>query len=372
MLEFAIPEDRAALDEALEGIPNAEGVYLLWPRTGQPYLARTKILRRRLKRLLTTLQGTVERAEFQLTGSRLESQFLVWALARQHLGAGYRDAIRLRLPPWVKLILTNAFPRATVTAHIGRANAIYFGPFRNRSTAARFETEFLDLFQLRRCQEDLAPGPDHPGCIYGEMGRCLRPCQQAVGIAEYHTEAERVAEFLRTAGRSLAAPAESARERLSAEMDFEGAALMHARCKRIGEVIAQRDEMAAELERLNAIAVLPSHEPDTVNLGWLRGGHWKGFSSIEFQMTEGKPFSLDARLRELATAIDALPSGDAVERTEQIALLARWRYSSWCDGELLMVDDWAKIPYRRLVNAVARIAHAQRPKDAPSGEAGPG
>ena len=44
-----------------------------------------------------------------------------------------------------------------------------------------------------------------------------------------------------------------------------------------------------------------------------------------------------------------------VERMEQLAVLARWFYSSWCDGELLMVDDWAKIPYRKLVNAVSRI-----------------
>ena len=33
-----------------------------------------------------------------------------------------------------------------------------------------------------------------------------------------------------------------------------------------------------------------------------------------------------------------------VERMEQLAILARWFYSSWCDGELLLVDDWAKDP----------------------------
>ena len=48
----------------------------------------------------------------------------------------------------------------------------------------------LDLFQLRRCQEDLAPSPGHPGCIYGEMGKCLRPCQEAVSREEYAGEVE--------------------------------------------------------------------------------------------------------------------------------------------------------------------------------------
>jgi excinuclease ABC subunit C len=303
MIELAIPEDPAEFDRVLEELPNRQAVFLLWPRAGKPYLARTNVLRKRLKRTLANLRGAVERVEYQFTGSRLAAQFLVLELARKHLGAGYRNEIRLRLPPYVKLIVSNPFPRTQVTSHLGRARAVYFGPFRNRSTAARFESEFLDLFQLRRCQEDLAPRPDHPGCIYGEMGRCLRPCQQAVGIDEYHGESDRVAEFLKTNGRSLAALAESGRERLSAEMDFEGAALMHQRYQRIEAVLGLRDEMARTVERLNAIAIVPAADPDAVELGWLREGSWQGFSSLEFNPADGASVSLDARLRELAVAV---------------------------------------------------------------------
>src|SRR5579863_6178401 len=263
MIELAIPEDPVEFDRALQELPNRQAVFLLWPREGKPYLARTNVLRKRLTRLLGTrgeapsrslnLRGTIERIEYQFTGSRLAAQFLVLELAKKHLGASYRSEIRLRLPPYVKLILSNSFPRTQVTTHIGRARALYFGPFRNRATAARFESEFLDLFQLRRCQEDLEPRPDHPGCIYGEMGRCLRPCQQAVGVDEYRAEADRVADFLRTDGKSLVAPAESARERLSADMDFEGAALLHQRLARIHEVLAMRDELVREVNRLSVI-----------------------------------------------------------------------------------------------------------------------
>jgi excinuclease ABC subunit C len=360
MIELAIPEDPAEFDHALEDLPNRQAVFLLWPRAGKPYLARTNVLRKRLKRELGNLRGTVDRIEYQFTGSRLAAQFLVLELAKKHLGAGYRSEIRLRLPPYVKLILSNQFPRTQVTSHIGRARAVYFGPFRNRSTAARFESEFLDLFQLRRCQEDLEPRPDHPGCIYGEMGRCLRPCQQAVGIDEYRGESERVAEFLRTNGRSLAALAESGRERLSAEMDFEGAALMHQRYQRIDAVLGLRDEMARAVDRLNAIAIVRAADPDAVELGWLREGSWQGFSILEFNPADGASVSLDARLRELALAVP-LKAAVGVERMEQLATVARWFYSSWCDGELLMVDDWAKIPYRKLVNAVSRIAQGRSP-----------
>jgi excinuclease ABC subunit C len=352
MVELAIPDD-----QALEALPNRQAVYLLWTRAGKPVVARTNVLRKRLRRLVVELGSTIERIEYQFVGSRLEAQFLLLKLAREHLGPAYREEIRLRLPPYVKLVLSNRFPRTQVTAHIGRATAVYFGPFRNRSTAARFESEFLDLFQLRRCQEDLAPRASHPGCMYGEMGRCLRPCQQAVGETEYRGETERVAEFLRTSGRSLTNLAETGRERMSAEMDFEGAALMHQRLQRIQEVLALRDEMARDIERLNAIAVTPSVEPDAGELGWLRGGVWRGFSRIEFNPADGTSVSLDARLRELATGV---AEGGPIQ-TEELAVVARWVYSSWCDGELLMVDDWTRIPYRKLVNAVSRIAKGQQP-----------
>lgn len=360
MIEIALSQTQPERDQAIESLPNRPAVFLLWSGAGKPYLARTNVLRKRLKRTLANLGGAIERIEYQFTGSRLAAHFLLLELARKHLGPGYRREIRLRLPPYVKLILSNPFPRTQLTTRIGRAKAVYFGPFRNRATAARFESEFLDLFQLRRCQDDLEPRPDHPGCIYGEMGRCLRPCQQAVGVDEYRGEAERVAEFFRTNGKSLLGSAESARERLSVEMDFEGAALMHQRCQRIQEVLGLRDELAREVDHCSAITVTPGAEANTVELGWLRNGSWQGFAPLAFATAEGTSVSLDARLRELAMNAPATVSA-GLEKTEHLAVLARWLYSGWCDGELLLVDDWSKIPYRKLVNAVSKIAHGQPP-----------
>ena len=142
-------------------------------------------------------------------------------------------------------------------------------------------------------------------------------------------------------------------------MDFEGAALMHQRYQRIEAVLGLRDEMARDIESLNAIAITPSGDPDAVELGWLREGSWQGFSRIEFNNADGTSVSLDARLRELALNVPR-NAAVGVERMEQLATVARWFYSSWCDGELLLVDDWAKIPYRKLVNAVSRIAAVAR------------
>lgn len=369
MIELQIPEDQRELDASFEAIPNRPAVFLLWAREGEPFLARTNVLQRRLKRLLGTsqkaskalnLRGTIERIEYRLTGSTLEAQFVLIELARKHLGPDYRNAVRLRMPPYVKLILSNQFPRTQVAKQIGRAKAVYFGPFRNRSTAARFESEFLDLFQLRRCQEDLMPSPEHPGCIYGEMGRCLRPCQQAVGVAEYRTETNRVAEFLHTAGKSLLDSAAAARERASTELDFEGAAMMHQRYQRIEEITRLSDEMVRDIDVLHAVAVVPSAQPEAIELGWIRAGSWQGFERLELAIADGQTSSLDARLRETVGRVghQANPAG----RAEDLAIIARWFYSTWRDGEMLLFDSWEKFPYRKLVNAVSRVAQGKTQK----------
>ncbi len=360
--------DLALGDEAIEKLPNRPAVFLIWARgSARPWLARTNVLRRRLVRLLglaskpsrmLNLRETAERVEYQFTGSKLEAQFLILELARKHLGADYRKEIRLRLPSWVKLVLSNPYPRTQVTPRVGRTQAVYFGPFRTRSTAAMFESEFLDLFQLRRCEEDLLPDEAHPGCIYGEMGKCVRPCQRVVGPEEYAQESGRVAAFLESSGQSLLQPAIAARERASADMDFEAAAVQHQRVRRIEDVLGLKDEMVAELGSLHAVAVTPSAEPDCVMLGWLRGGAWQGFAAFPLTAADGRAVSLDTRLREMANSIP-VGSADPVLRMEQVAILSRWFYSSWRDGEMLVVENWDKIPWRKLVNAVSRVAKAQ-------------
>ena len=362
MVSIEVPEDLSGLDESLEAVPNQPAVFLLWPREGEPYLARTALLRRRLLRLLRArerpsrllnLRHTVRRIEYWLTGSRLESAVCMYELARRHFPSRYPELLKLRLPPYLKLVLSNDFPRTQVTTHLGRSPALYYGPFRSRAAAERFESEFLNLFQIRRCQEDLLPSPEHPGCIYGEMGMCLRPCQQVVGPDEYRHEVERVAGFLRTDGRSLLGTIGASRDRLSQEMLFEEADRQHKHYQKVQEILKGRDDLARSLERWTGLAVTASTDPDAVELWPILQGRWHGRVRFSLAIQEGKTISLDRRLREVLGGIQ-VPKQTNRQRTEYLALLARWYYSSWRDGEWLDFDDLEHLPYRKLVLAVAR------------------
>jgi len=209
---------------------------------------------------------------------------------------------------------------------------------------------------VRRCQEDLVPSPAHPGCIYGEMGMCLRPCQLVVGAAEYAHEVARLVEFLRTDGRSLADAIAHSRDRLSDTMQFEEAARQHKRLEKVEDVLKLRDDLARDVDRLNGVAITRSLAPFAVEMWFMREGNWQQPQRFGFEVREGKPVSLDHSLRETFAAVT--PRKLAVrDRQEYLALLARWYYSSWREGEWLSFDSYDDIPYRKLVNAVSRVSH---------------
>ena len=351
--------ERAGLEEGVAEVSNADAVFVVWAGDRSAYLAKTSMLRRRLLRIFKAtdsprrslnLREVATRLEYWPTASRFESMLLHYALARRYFPEDYLRMVKLRMPAYVKLILANEFPRTQVSTRLSASRTIHYGPFQSRAAAELFEDQFLDLFQIRRCQENLEPSPQHPGCIYGEMNRCLRPCQQVVSREEYLTEAQRVGEFLTGNGAALISVASAARDQLSGEMNFEEAARQHKRLERIQAVLALRGDLACDIDRLYGVAVAPCLVEDSVLLWFVCQGAWQ--APVRFPLTS--LVSLDQRLRELVAAVEPVMPPLA-EKQEHLALLARWHYSTWSDGEWIGFPGLDQVPYRKLVRAISRV-----------------
>ncbi|MGA7462240.1 MAG: excinuclease ABC subunit C, partial [Candidatus Korobacteraceae bacterium] len=174
--------------ELFAAAPASSAVFVLRGDEGsEPYVGKTSNLRRRLQRLLGSIEGQsrklnlrdrVRIVEWTPTGSDFEASFQLYKILRREFPQTYDKRLRLRFAPLVKLILDNPYPRAIVTTRISsmKSNAQYYGPFLTRVAAEKFANDSLDLFKMRRCVEDLHPDPAFPGCIYSEMKMCLAPC----------------------------------------------------------------------------------------------------------------------------------------------------------------------------------------------------
>jgi hypothetical protein len=188
------------------------------------------------------------------------------------------------------------------------------------------------------------------------MNLCLRPCQEAVSIEEYGSETARAVEFLSSGGRSMLDVIQSARDRLSEEMEYEAAAREHSRLEKLQQMLRTRGDLVEHIDKLSGVAVQASHEPQSVDLWFMLRGGW--LPALRFPVSSGSHMiPLDRRLRE-ATSSLCPPQVTRRDREEHLALLARWYYSSWREGEWLSFESIETIPYRRLVRAISKTAKA--------------
>jgi hypothetical protein len=266
------PESAA---EALRSVPALPGVFALrGPRVeGQPepepYLTRAADLRRRITRILAppdsqskrlNLRERVARIEYTVTGSEFESTLTLYHAAASIFGlAEARRRLRLHTPFFLRFTAENAYPRVYSTNRLSkRALANTYGPFPSRAAADRYCDAVLDLFKLRRCYEDLAPYPEHPGCVYQEMKKCLAPCNQGCtpeGAAAYAAEAAAVERFFATRGESMVVEIGLEREEASAAMEFEKAAALHAQWHKVKAAQALCDPLVQPVPKLRAVIV---------------------------------------------------------------------------------------------------------------------
>ena len=261
----SIPFDPAEPRAALSQLPESCAVFALYGEhaKNEPYIGRTPNLRGRLERLLIPspkhprrlqLAGRVRRIEWRLTGSEFESLLLQFDLLQKVYGPKALERMHLGAPAFVRFLGSNPYPRVTVTNRpIQREAGWAYGPFASRAAAERFAEEMLKLFLLRRCTDELAPDPSHPGCVYSEMKMCLAPCYKGCSDERYAEESVAVQSFLAARGESKLVQLRTQRDEASANLEFESAASLHAQVQRVESVRALAPELVRPMSQLRAV-----------------------------------------------------------------------------------------------------------------------
>lgn len=364
---------RANLAEQIATLPRVSGIYLLISADNRAggehfHLGSSANLPRRLTRLLLgpgqgspgfagRLRDNLARIQCWATGSKLETALLMYAVGKSFFPDHYLKRLRLRMPWFLGLTETDPFPRTVVVNRIPRAGYRFFGPFPTRDSAQLYEQEVLGLFQVRRCVDRLNPDPDHPGCIYGEMNQCLRPCQGAVTQEEYASEASRLAEFLATNGKSLIGTLSAARDRASAQTDFEQAGYIHRQIDKVNAAGGFRDKVITDIQHLNGVALTRGVENRQFRLWPMIQGLWQEPITLDFGVEEARANSLDQELRARIGSSLVNLNLDG-KRIEHLAVFARWYFSWLRDGTWYAFRTVADLDYRRLVREISKMARS--------------
>jgi excinuclease UvrABC nuclease subunit len=174
--------------------------------------------------------------------------------------------------------------------------SLYYGPFRSRAAAEKFLSDSLDLFKIRRCTFELHPDPSFPGCVYSEMKMCLAPCFKGCTDEAYAAEVARVQAYFDSGGESLLNEIAAERDRLSAELEFEGAAQQHERVGKVKTILSGSDDICRRIDQLDALILQPSTDKSSVALFRFRSGEFAGPQELAVDAgTEAG--TLDERMR---------------------------------------------------------------------------
>lgn len=269
------------LKEKLSVLPVKPGVYIFKDRTDTVvYVGKAKNLRNRIKTYFHRPEALDMRkasmvkliADFSyiITENELEALILEANLIKQ-----YKPKFNIILRddknyPYLKLTMGEKWPRLEVVRKIVKGRDIYFGPYVPSQSMWEAINFIRKNFPIRTCKYSLDK-PMRP-CIQHQMGRCIAPCAGDVSRDEYMKLTEAVRLFLSGKRRELLKSLEDKMAGFSAGLDFEEAAKMRDRIKRLSQVWESQRVISPRLGDIDVIGFHSDSTDVAINVFFIRNG----------------------------------------------------------------------------------------------------
>lgn len=194
--------------EELKKLPDKPGVYIMHDRNDTiMYVGKAVNLHNRVRSYFRKIVGRgpqidrmveqIVRFEYIVTDSELEALVLENNLIKEHRPK-YNTMLKDdKTYPYIKVTVTEPFPRVLFCRTQKKDRARYFGPFTS-GQAVRNTIELIDrMYGLRDCGRILPRdcGKERP-CLNYHMKRCCGPCTGEITQEDYRERIERALDFL--------------------------------------------------------------------------------------------------------------------------------------------------------------------------------
>ena len=271
------------LPAKIRTLPASPGVYLYKNAAGEViYVGKAKNLRSRVASYFH--EGRWEDAKTgTLVREAVDVDYIVVANNKEAL-ALENHLIKQKKPrfnillrddktyPYVKLTLSERFPRVYVTRRLRKDGSAYYGPYFPANLAYRIVDLIHRHFLVPSCKVDLTRYHPRP-CLQYYIKRCLGPCVKELTTPEIYTEAMRdVKLFLEGRQSDLV---KSLRERMTEAADaqeFERAAKVRDLISTVEQLQEKQRIAAAEGDDADVFGYHFENEMLAVNLFHMRGG----------------------------------------------------------------------------------------------------
>lgn len=319
-------------------IPTEPGVYLYKNAEGDViYVGKAKNLRSRVSSYFH--EGRWEDAKTgTLVREAADVEYIVVANNKEAL-ALENNLIKQRKPrfnillrddktyPYVKLTLSEKWPRVYVTRRLRKDGSAYFGPYFPANLAYRIVDLIHRNFLIPSCKVDLTRLHARP-CLQYYIRRCLGPCVKDLTTPDMYQEAVRdVKMFLEGRPTDLAKSLHARMEQAASEQEYERAARYRDLISTVEQLQERQRIASAEGNDADVFGYHYENGMLAVNLFHMRGGKmvdrreffWEDlpeFAAVEHSGTAaGSPGeqSSPAILNNHANETQEEPGGDPLD-----------------------------------------------------------
>jgi excinuclease ABC subunit C len=269
----------------LQAVPESPGVYLLRDQAEQViYVGKALRLRDRLRSYFTPANALTARVgdlmrrvadfEFVKTANEVEALVLECNLIKH-----YRPRFNIRLKDdknylYLKLPVTESFPRVHYTRRIADDGALYFGPYTSAQSLRSTVKSIRQLLPFRTCSEDIFK--QGRVCLDFHIRRCPGPCEGRIGADDYHARIRQVALFMEGRSDQLTRDLRQRMTRAADDLDFENAARYRDQLVAIEKIADRQKVLSRGREDQDLIAYARQGRDVFVEVAYVREGKMVG------------------------------------------------------------------------------------------------
>jgi excinuclease ABC subunit C len=302
------------LFEKIKTIPTSPGCYLYKNAEGEViYVGKAKNLRSRVRSYFLEANQANNRKTGTLMREAVDIEYITVANEREAL-ALENNLIKQRKPrfnillrddktyPYIKLTVTDRYPKVFVTRKLRKDGGAYFGPYFPGNLAYRLVDLIHRSFLVPSCKVDLSRY--HPrACLQYYIKRCLGPCVEGfIPVESYKETVRDVQMFLDGRTDELERKLTVRMEAAAEEMQFEAAAKLRDQIVTVHQMQDKQRMATAENEDADVFGFHYENEMIAVNLFHMRGG--KIVDRRDF-FWEDLPEFLDSSLNEAIGTAEA-------------------------------------------------------------------
>lgn len=319
----------------LSDIPHAPGVYIMRDRDDRVlYVGKAKDLRKRVAsyyaqplgytRKMDGLLETLAHVQVEVVGSELEALILESQLIRRYRPRYNTVQRNAEQYVYVKVDISNPWPRVTTCRDRSDDGGVYFGPFKS-SSRARDAVELVnDVLPLRTCRRSFTDKRSYGSpCLELELRRCLGPCVGRADAEVYRGLIRDVVAFFEGNTTRMIARLHAKLADTVTTLDFERAARLRDRIRQVERLANEQHLLDGAGRHQHALLVLASPEPARREVWYLLKGRRWAQLTVDDGAQVAEVVSRLAPIRE--RAIEGLgrfvPDHHAVD---ELSILARW------------------------------------------------